>query len=446
MAEGTADKPNLDKPGIATAGMLFGVFAGAAAVPQVIPWLFWPCVVICFGSSIATAIRYARSIAIKFHLLSISETTIPWWEAVSVVLLVIVEFVGSVWLAITARAQVAAFFDSAKSTLGIAIDSEIVRIAALIIACIAFGAYLRTIKELVLKGTLSLQRGDIKSTLRDFFTVSSLATVLAFFVGAAVPLVIAYEIRSLVSETARTLGAKDSRLSSIRRAAVRIAAENQLLEKQLKKANVLAASRLIEIQGRDGKDGLRKRLSDDESAINGPKGYKAQLVELKNQLGAASHQSPPASPKTIVRYIQAPAPVQTPVRLEVETNGTIAQSPFTDDQEAALVKLLTPLVGQNPTIPVYSTGGDDEKRYTHFMIKLLKKIGYKPVGPLPVPIADPSESGVMVGVPDPKKPPPAAQQFLNAIHSAGIDVHFTPWSMASPDKPFDLYLGPMSLP
>jgi hypothetical protein len=157
-----------------------------------------------------------------------------------------------------------------------------------------------------------------------------------------------------------------------------------------------------------------------------------------------AQKTTPPSPQQIVRYL--PAPQSPPVRLEVDTNGAISQPPIPDEQISLLKKGLQPFAAINPEIPVYSVQGDYESKYTIAFMKLLKSIGFKPRGPLLSQAIDPTETGVMVGVLNVKKPPDSAQQFLKAIQAAGIDAHFATWMMPTAGSPFDLYIGPMIPP
>jgi hypothetical protein len=259
----------LDKPGLATAGMLFGVWAGGVVVTQTFPSIFWLGIAICAGSGCFTGWRYAPSVARAFRLDSGPGPTIPLWEAISVLLLVAVEIFGSVYLAFAARGQVLVIANAIWTTSGTLLKSEFVWLPLLVIICLAIGYWSRGLPEWWRKKLQSYEDAETREKIRGIASGSAMLVVLLAALSLTVYRVKsdADSVKREIGDAAKTLNASRSNLLAVQDAAHKILAEKQSLAKALATANSLADRRLVEIQGKDGKGGYKARVTALETQI-----------------------------------------------------------------------------------------------------------------------------------------------------------------------------------
>lgn len=184
----------------------------------------------------------------------------------------------------------------------------------------------------------------------------------------------------------------------------------------------LAISRLEELQGKDGKGGLRAQaltnLAEIDRLHNEVEGLKDQLAEAQS-----------TKPKEVVRYLPPP-----PITI---VNGQQQRS-LTDYQREKLTEGLSPLKDRLQGLMMFSEGGESS-RYLLEFIALFRKIGIKTIGPEMSAPGDETQRGVMVGFHDLAHPSELGLQFVKVIREAGIEVREIKTDVSSPQG-FDLFI------
>lgn len=90
---------------------------------------------------------------------------------------------------------------------------------------------------------------------------------------------------------------------------------------------------------------------------------------------------------------------------------------------------------------VYASTVGDSASYALKILDTLKKIGVPAYGLILAPCIG-NDSGVMVGLIDPKKPSEGARHFFEVLKYAGLSPHFTEWNSdaSHPNTDFDLFV------
>jgi len=131
-------------------------------------------------------------------------------------------------------------------------------------------------------------------------------------------------------------------------------------------------------------------------------------------------------------------------KLQIPTE-TFEERRLAPEQKRILAKELRAKIERFPKIVIYATGEHEPRQYAKQFADLIQGIGIDVVQ-REVPSGQTSEVGLFVGLRDTNQPPPdEAQEFMEILHKANIEAHFTPWMMmASPDEKdvkFDLYVA-----
>jgi hypothetical protein len=181
-------------------------------------------------------------------------------------------------------------------------------------------------------------------------------------------------------------------------------------------AETRAKNELAEIEGADGKGGLKKQNSE----------LNSQLTQTQEALAKAKAEKP----REIYKVLPAP-----PVTVSIER----PHRHLSPEQHKALVAGITPLKNELQGLVAFSEAGDS-LRYLVDFLKAFSEAG------LTVPSGSGStdndtDRGVMVGFIDPAHQSELGKAFVAVLRDANIDVHITTTkALAEPNLDFDLFI------
>jgi hypothetical protein len=194
--------------------------------------------------------------------------------------------------------------------------------------------------------------------------------------------------------------------------------ETKTFQDKAGQADALAKARLAEIEGSDGKGGLKEQIAS----------LQAQLKESQRELA----QSQAVPPREVYKYLPAP-----PVTVAVQ----IPQRHLSQSERQALQTALASMKDQLKGLIVFSEGVEST-RYALDFVDVLKKAGVTTVFDWPVPAYGTldSDKGVLVGFKDPQNPSDLGKRFMDVLRSAGLSVHSTRSSIQGA-MDFDLFIA-----
>ena len=166
-----------------------------------------------------------------------------------------------------------------------------------------------------------------------------------------------------------------------------------------------------ELEGIDGKSGLKKEKQDLDDKINGKGGYLEQITTLRVDLNKAHAKTKAPS---------VASPVQTVITVDH------VQRHLSDEQRALLTLNLKSLASDVRSVGIWTEGWVPEiTNYADDFSQIFKTVG---IGDGNVTVGasiSGNDRGVFVGVSDLKNPPEIALRFLKALQTSGISAQLT---------------------
>jgi len=114
------------------------------------------------------------------------------------------------------------------------------------------------------------------------------------------------------------------------------------------------------------------------------------------------------------------------------------------EQKRILVREIRAKIDKFSKIVIYATSEREPRQYAKQFAELLQGIGINVIQ-REAPSSSTSEVGLFLGLRDTNKPPDDAQEFLEILHKANIEAHYTAWlipeTLDEKDVQFDLYIA-----
>jgi hypothetical protein len=160
----------------------------------------------------------------------------------------------------------------------------------------------------------------------------------------------------------------------------------------------------------------------------------SEIASLQEQLNSYKSVFGNAAPEQILKRIA-----------DLQNKISLFQLPrrLTSSEKEMLSIHLKPIAAKLKGLIVYSESGSESRRYASDFLDLLRDLKTKPNGPHLSFMIEESQSGIMVGLTNPKEPSQDAKDFIAALKNSGLKVHTTLWSVAPNNiRDFDLFIGP----
>ena len=159
----------------------------------------------------------------------------------------------------------------------------------------------------------------------------------------------------------------------------------------------------------------------------------AEISSLRTQRDEYKEKLSGASPDQAAQRIAA-------LEAAIKEFEPKPQRHLTEEQKKKLTEELTPLAKDIKQIFVFAELGRESTRYATDFMQVFKNAGIEPIGPISTIPNYASETGILVGLTDPKKPSDLATKYMAALRAADFNIGITTWSVPLGTLDFDLYI------